>query len=462
MGKGAASKIIKFMGAASPPFKGPSPLFLTGAPPAGRLGGMEQLLKPLYETFGIGAAMAGRLTTLASILVLLLAGFLARLVTGLLLKTIVKKSVEKTRSRWDDILYESGFLRRALRLVPPVLILALLPVFFPVFEGVSEFFRRAVVAWFILMAAHSIGTFLEAANLIYQAANPDVARKRPVKGYLQMVKVFVWIVGGILVVTTVANISPVGILSGFGAMSAVLLLVFKDSIMGLVSSFQLSSNDMVRIGDWIEMPKYGADGDVIDVTLQSVKVRNWDMTITTIPIYALVSDSFKNWRGMSESSGRRIKRAISIDMQSVRFLTDEEKRRLSKLRLLSSYIEKKENEIAAHNKALGVAKSDKVSGRALTNLGTFRAYVSAYLDEHPMVEKGLTHMVRYLEGNPNGLPLELYLFCSDKAWVNYEAIQADIIDHLLAVMGEFGLRVFQAPSGANMETIANSVANPRE
>jgi miniconductance mechanosensitive channel len=239
-------------------------------------------------------------------------------------------------------------------------------------------------------------------------------------------------------------------------MSAVLMLVFKDSIVGFVSSIQLAGNDMVRIGDWIEMPSYNADGNVIDITLQSVEVQNWDNTISTIPIYSLITGSFKNWRGMSESGGRRIKRSIYIDMRSVRFLSKEEIEYFSTVPLLSAYINGKIAEITDFNRANNIPDDDYVSGRHLTNLGTYRAYTDAYLHAHPMAAPNMTNMVRYLAPDGNGLQMEIYLFSADKKWENYEGIQADIIDHLLAILPEFRLKVFQNPSGSDFELLAKA------
>jgi miniconductance mechanosensitive channel len=352
---------------------------------------------------------------------------------------------------------ESRFFIRLSRIIPALIAYALIPEFLATGSGVGVFVRRLIVAYMAGMLAHVCAAFLDGVNMIYRSDAEEIAKRKPIKGYVQLAKVFLYIIGGILMATTVANVSPLGILSGVGAMSAVLLLVFKDSILGFVASMQLSGNDMVRIGDWIEMPAYNADGDVIDITLQSVKVQNWDKTITTIPIYALVSDSFKNWRGMSESGGRRIKRSIYIDMRSARFLGMEEITRLSALPLLAEYMKNKLAEITEYNRSRGIPDDDYVSGRHLTNLGTYRAYTEAYLKSLPQAAKNMTNMARYLQPNENGLQMEIYLFSADTAWVNYECIQADIIDHLLAILPEFGLKVFQNPSGGDLQMIAEKL-----
>jgi miniconductance mechanosensitive channel len=247
--------------------------------------------------------------------------------------------------------------------------------------------------------------------------------------------------------------SPLLLFSGLGAMTAVLLLVFKDPILGFVAGIQLSANNMLMVDDWLEMPKYGADGDVVDITLTTVKVRNWDRTITTIPTYALISDSFKNWRGMTESGGRRIKRAICIDTSSVHFLNDNELERLRKAQLLTHYIEDKLRDIDACNREQNIDPSFPANGRRLTNLGTFRAYLVAYLKNHKGIHQGMIQMVRQLDPTPNGLPIEVYAFCNDINWVAYEGIQADIFDHILAVVPEFGLRVHQTPTGYDLQQL---------
>ena len=235
--------------------------------------------------------------------------------------------------------------------------------------------------------------------------------------------------------------------------TAVLLLIFKDAILGFVAGIQLSANNMIHIGDWIDMPKYGADGDVIDITLTTVKVQNWDKTISTIPAYSLISDSFKNWRGMSESGGRRIKRSINIDMNTICFCDEQMIEKYRHIQYIADYIDAKKREIDEHNIAANVDDSELVNGRRMTNIGTFRAYVIAYLKNHPKINRDMTFLVRQLQPNENGLPIEIYVFSSDKVWANYEAIQADIFDHILAAVPNFGLRVFQNPTGSDFNRL---------
>jgi miniconductance mechanosensitive channel len=251
----------------------------------------------------------------------------------------------------------------------------------------------------------------------------------------------------VLVIALLFKQSPFGILGGLGAMTAVLILVFKDTILGLVASFQISTTDMVRIGDWIEMPKYGADGDVIDVSLHTIKIQNWNKTISTIPTYALISDTFKNWRGMSDSGGRRIKRAVNIDITSIKFCTEEMIKRFSKFQYISEHVEKKKKELAEFNEVNRFDISELVNGRHMTNIGTFRAYLEEYLRNHPKIHQDMTFLVRQLPPGEHGLPIEIYVFSNDQRWAQYEAIQADIFDHILAVLPMFDLRAFQSPTG---------------
>ena len=286
-------------------------------------------------------------------------------------------------------------------------------------------------------------------------------RRVLIKGFLQVIKIVVFLIAVILTGSVLLNRSPAILLGGFGALTAVLMLIFKDAILGFVAGIQLTANKMVSYGDWIEMEKYGADGDVIDIALTTVKVQNWDKTITTIPTYALISESFKNWRGMSESGGRRIARSISIDVHSVRFCTDEMLKRFSKVQLISEYLKKRKKDIANHNKSNRIDPTNAVNCRRLTNLGTFRKYVEAYLKSLPVINQEMTFLVRQLRPTENGVPIQIYVFCSDKVWANYEAIQSDIFDHLLAVVPEFDLAVFQNPTGADFKKIISGAKSAK-
>jgi len=325
----------------------------------------------------------------------------------------------------------------------------------PELPWIGELVRRVTTVWIVLAATFTVDSAIDVFHDLYR--ENDFSKKRPIKGLVQLGKVVLFVVATVVVITTILDQSPVGILGGLGAMSAVLLLIFRDSILGFVSGIQLSANNMVQIGDWIEMPKYDANGDVIDITLQTIKVQNWDKTITSIPVYALTSDSFRNWRGMSESGGRRVKRAINIDMRTVRFVDDEMLARYRRFSRIRGYIEERQKEIDRYNQEHEIDLTDSVSGRRMTNLGIFRAYVQAYLRSHPAVRQDMTLFVRHLAPQSTGIPVEAYFFSAEQRWVEYESIQADVFDHLLAIIPEFDLRVFQEPSGSELQTIADAL-----
>ena len=310
-------------------------------------------------------------------------------------------------------------------------------------------------ACMILSIALGLSKLLSYLDEVYNRR--EDAHTRPIKGYIQVLKIAIFCAAAVLMISILIEQSPLLLLSGLGAMAAVLLLVFKDTILSLVASVQLTSNDMLRVGDWIEMPSMNADGDVIDIALHTVKVQNFDKTITTIPTYKLIADSYRNWRGMSESGGRRIKRALYIDQNSIRFLSDTEVAGLKRFRVLKDYLAAKKQEIAAWNET-ELAGEDAINARRITNIGTLRAYIIGYLKHHPQIsDEGFTLLVRQLPPGANGLPIEIYCFTSTTNWGEYEAIQSDIFDHLLAVLPEFELRVFQEPSGLDMRGLVAGV-----
>jgi len=393
------------------------------------------------------------LETTVFLVVLVALAVLADLVTRRILLQLISRAVAATPNQYDDALLGRGVISRLAHVVPALVIYLGIPYVPGLSVGAVAVIRNVANAYMILTVALSLGNLLNAVGDIYERANPARARDKPIKGYLQLIKILTLIVAGILVVAVLIERSPLLLLSGLGAMTAVLMLVFKDTILSFVASVQLSSHDMLRVGDWLEMPALNADGDVIDIALHTVKVQNWDRTITSIPTWRLINESFKNWRGMSESGGRRIKRSLYLDQTSVRFLTDEERGRLKRFALIDEYLDRKREELEAYNKVLLEQGRDPVNTRRVTNLGTFRAYVTAYLKAHPRVHSGMIQMVRQLQPGPAGLPLEIYCFAATTAWVEYEAIQADIFDHLFAILPEFGLQVFQEPSGADFRQL---------
>ena len=310
------------------------------------------------------------------------------------------------------------------------------------------FFGNVALAFTFLFQVLAMSALLNALLDIY--ARTEHARTRSIKGYVQLAKMVLFVFGAIVIVATLIDRSPLLLLSGLGAMSAVILLVYKDTLLSFVASVQLTSNDMLRVGDWIEMPQVGADGDVVDITLHTVKVQNFDKTIVSIPTWRLMSESFRNWRGMQQSGGRRIKRSLFIDAGAVRFLHDDEEQRLSRVRLLTDYIGRKQAELKAWNEAQGNVAAMSANRRRMTNLGTFRAYALAYLKSHPEVQLDMTCMVRQMQTTAQGVPLEIYCFTRTTVWADYERIQGDIFDYLLAVLPEFGLSLYQQPSGNDL------------
>lgn len=394
---------------------------------------------------------------------LALAAWIAGRVATSILTGAVRRITSRTRSTWDDRLSERKVFVRIARVVPAIVVyygagpaLGLSEASLVPPEGALALLwtvlRRLAAAYVVLTLARAFKAFLDAVNDIYNEAYAD-AKSRPVKGYLQVASLLAYIAAAIVAVAILLDQSPMVFLTGLGALTAVLLLVFKDTILSLVASVQIMSDDMIRIGDWVSMPQANSDGDVIDIALHTVKVQNWDKTISTIPTHKFIAESFKNWRGMSESGGRRIKRSLSIDMNSVRFLTDDEIETLSRREVLRDYMRAKQDAIARHN-AEPEDLDAEPEQRRLTNLGTFRAYVHRYLELHAGTHKEMTLLVRQLAPGPQGVPIEIYCFASDTAWASYESFQADIFDHLIAVLPEFGLRVFQSPAGGDLAKLA--------
>lgn len=398
---------------------------------------------------------AGRWTAHAiAIAAIIILCWIADLIAKRLILKGVTRLVKHSANKWDDTFLERQVFDRLSHLAPAFVILILVPLAFPDAPRFTSLVERLAIGYMLLAGVLVLNNGLDAVLDIYRRY--DVSRSKPIKSYVQIAKLILFLTLAIIALSVLMNRSPLVLLSGVGALTAVLLLIFKDTILGLVASIQLSGNDMVRRGDWISMPKFGADGDVMDVSLTTVKVRNWDKTVSTIPTYALITNAFRNWRGMEESGGRRIKRSLNIDLNSIRFCDDQMIERLRKIRLISEYVDRKLGEVSEHNKKLNLDDSARANGRRLTNIGTFRSYVEAYLGDNPHIHKEMTFMVRQLAPTEHGLPLEIYVFSRDQAWVKYEAIQADIFDHIFAVIPEFGLRLYQAPSGSDFNALVES------
>ncbi len=382
---------------------------------------------------------------------------LAVLIRWILLRMLVEHA-RRSAATWDDLIIESKLLQRLWWGVPWILGYYLVERIPHLSPTAVEVFHRLAICALLVIGTRSLSALLHIVDSIY--SRYPAARSRPIKGYLQVVVLVAAIFVGVAIVSIVLDRSPWILLSGLGAMTAVLLLVFRDTLLSLVAGIRLTTDDLIRVGDWIEMPQFSADGDVIEIALHSVKVQNWDRTFTVIPAHTFLEHSFRNWRGMADSGGRRIKRAFHVDLSSIRFLEDEEIERFGRFVLLRDYIARKKAELESHNRELGGRPGVESNSRRLTNVGTLRAYIEAYLRQHAQIHQHMTLLVRQLEPGPEGLPIEIYAFSREIAWAAYEGIQADIFDHILAVVPELGLRVFQAPSGADVGALASVGRSP--
>ena len=398
--------------------------------------------------------------TATVIAALLLAAWLANWLTKRVLLRGLKRALRASPlgGAAHDHEVKLRVIPRLANVVPALVVAAGVAVVPDLPEQVVTVVRALCQAFIVLTLVLSVSRALDLVNLVYER-RPD-ARNKPIKGYLQVAKIILFVLAGISIVATLIGAQFLHILTGLGAATAVLMLIFQDTILSLVASVQISNDGRVRIGDWIEMPSQNADGDVIDIALHTVTVQNWDRTITTVPTKKLISDSFKNWRGMSESGGRRIKRALYLDQHAVRFLSDDEVARLHRIALIDGYLDGKQREIGEWNARLAAHGDEAVNQRRVTNLGTFRAYVEHYLRRHPGIRQDMTLLVRQLQPTAEGLPLEVYCFSNDVRWAFYEGIQSDIFDHLLAILPEFGLKVFQGSSDAPLDVNLRRIDPP--
>jgi len=392
------------------------------------------------------------LEMLTSLGILILLAALANFIAKQVVVRGLRKLISKMKFTNSSIFAEHSVIRRIANIVPAIVIMNGITTVPHLSLKLVTFVQMGAQAFIFLTLALALSELLNIFNLIYQR-NPK-SKNKPIKGYLQLVKLMLYIVCALMILGTFLKKDVFTLLAGFGAMATVLMLVFQNTILSLVASVQISSYDMVRIGDWIEMPSLNADGDVIDMSLHTVTVQNFDKTFTTIPTNKLITDTFKNWRGMSNAGVRRIKRAIYIDQSTVHFMTNEEQQKLKDFLLLDQYLNIKESEIQKFNQQLG--NQAIYNQRRLTNLGTFRAYIEFYLKQHLGIAQHQTIMVRQLQPTSEGLPLEIYAFSNTTSWVDYEAIQSDIFDHLIAIIGEFGLQVYQAPSGQDWKVFSNA------
>ena len=382
--------------------------------------------------------------------ILVVSSLVAFWITEKIIIKLLTKMLQKTSTQMDDILIKHNVFKRLTYVVPAL-------IFYNFAYAAPQFtimIQRTSLTLMAIAGLMVINSFLNALNDIYKKTKYH--ERLDINSYLQITKLIINILGSVVIVGIIINKDTTLLLSGLGAMTAVVMLIFKDTILSLVASVQISSNDLFKVGDWVEAPKFGADGDVVNIGLHSVKIQNWDKTISVIPTHKLIDSTFKNWRGMSESGGRRIKRSLFIDINSISLCSPETLEKYKKFELISEYIDRKQKEVSEHNQTNNIDTSELINGRSLTNIGTFRAYIEAYLKNNSLIHKEMTFMVRQLAPTEKGLPMQIYVFSNDIDWVRYEGIQSSIFDHLFAVVPEFGLRIFQNPTGKDFGTIGKS------
>ncbi len=406
---------------------------------------------------GLSETWVNPITIGIDLLILIFISLLVDFIARRLILNLVSSYVKRSKNTYDDVFLEKRVFSSLAHLMPAILVYYSMPVIFSDTNSLWVLvLQKLVVIYIILNIARVATKFLKALEFI--GLHSKRFEGKPVSSYIQVLLIVIYIAAGVFIISNLVEKSAVAILTTFGAATAVILLIFRDTILGLVASIQIAGNDMVRLGDWVSMDKYGADGDVIEINLTTVKVRNWDKTITTVPTYAFISDSFKNWRGMQSQGMRRIKRSLYIDLNSVKFADEAFRERCLKYERVRDYVNQRQNEIDTFNSERKVDKQELINGRHMTNLGIFRNYALNYLQEHPKVANEETVMVRQLQSGPNGLPLEIYCFSNDIAWVNYEGIQSDIFEHLFAALSRFDLELYQSPSGRDFRQITRAKA----
>jgi len=410
---------------------------------------LDKWVEKIIINLGVSESAAPILRLLLLLLVLGLLSWAFFRITRLIIKGPLFRYVKRTQHKWDDLLMDNKVFSNLAHIVPVIIVRVIAPILFRDFEKILPIVIKLTDIYLIIIILVAINALL---RILEQALKKSKAFvDKPVSSYFQLIKIILYIAAGILIISVLINKSPVYLLSALGAMTALGMLVFKDTILGFVASVQISANDMVRIGDWVEMPKFNADGDVIAINLNTVKVQNWDKTITTIPTYYFITDSFKNWRGMKETGGRRIKRSIYINASTVKYINEEDRLRYEKLYLLKDYLVTRQKEIDAYNKKRKVDTSVLVNERRMTNIGVFRHYIENYLKDNKAIRKDMALMVRQMAMEDRGIPIEIYCFTTTTVWAEYEEIQSDIFDHLMAAVSYFDLEVFQQPSGSDLK-----------
>lgn len=410
-----------------------------------------EFFKGILLKMGLSEHLSDNVSQLTVFILLLLFSYLVYVITWRIVRKLLIPIFRRSKNQFDDLLIKHNFFKKISYLVPSLILyyfsesaLMVFPNFIGVFNAIIEIF-------FVIIAILVIDSLLSTLNDFYERY--DFAKDNPIRGLVQIIKIIIYVIGLLIIIGNLLDQNLWSLVISLGTISAVLMLIFKDPILGFVGGMQLIFNKMLSIGDWISMPKFGADGTVLEINLTTVKVQNWDKTIVTIPTYSLISDSFQNWRGMEESGGRRIKRSINLDMDSVKFCTPEMLEKFKKISILKEYIEDTEMKIDLHNKETGADPEVKVNGRRQTNIGVFRAYLKAYLHNRSDIHDNMTFLVRQLQPSDSGIPIEVYVFTTTTEWANFENIQSDIFDHILAVIPEFDLRVFQLPSSKALENI---------
>lgn len=402
---------------------------------------MKHIIYDFLIENGFTPQFASYLNMLALLLLLLVIALILDFIFTLIFRRISNVVATRTKTNFDDILIDNKLPTYAAHIVPLLLVYEAVPYIFTDFDYVSNLAEKSIRILGILLSLYIIKSFLLSIRNYLKTI--DRYKNKPIYSYIQVFMIVAWLLAIFSIFATITGVSFWKFITGLGAASAIIILVFRDSILGFVASIQVTVNDMVRIGDWITFEKYGADGDVIEITLATVKVQNWDKTITTIPTYALISDSFKNWRGMTASGGRRIKRSVIIKASTIKFLTPIEIQKLKDIQLITDYLEQRDEIINTHNEQNQINKEALINGRNMTNFGVFRKYLQTYIENHSAVHKDMTYMVRQLEQTPHGIPLEIYCFSKDQRWVNYEYIMGDIFDHVLASVKFFDLEVYE-------------------
>lgn len=406
----------------------------------------------LVNSLGVEQDMTQFLKMLILLVGMVVVALVIWWIAQIFINRFVKSMVHRTVAEWDDVLLDKGVFRKLGHIVPAIVVSVLLPVVFTDYPEWSAFISTLTTAYIAITIIRVLVSVVSAAN-VYLSHSPRY-RDKPIASFTQLAKILIWSFGIIIVIAIVIQRNPVAVLGAMGAVSAVILLIFKDTILGFIASIQLTINDMIRLGDWVSVPKYGADGDVIEINLTTIKISNWDHTISTVPTYLFVSDSFKNWRGMQESGGRRIARSINFKISSIHFCDEEMLQRYSKIALVGPHIEKRSAEIADYNKQHQIdSKASIVNGRRMTNIGVFRAYILSYIRQNPNINLDLPCMVRQTEPTEIGVPLQIYCFSRIKTWVEYEGIQSDIFDHILATYPHFDLEVFENPAGSDIKSL---------